>query len=123
MPRIKPIVTYSLAAVIIIWVMLGAITLPNATRWFRGSGCSIRQDVVSFPLNKSSTVQDAIPVKYAQKEFKEDIFLIDNTPEVSQQGLQRRSVCSAFAKYVYLHHPEQHVKNCIDRTKHKLLFS
>lgn len=43
MPRMKPIVTYSLAAVIIIWVMLGAITLPNATQWFRGSGYSIRQ--------------------------------------------------------------------------------
>lgn len=52
MPRIKPIVTYSLAAVIIIWVMLGAITLPNATHWFRGSGYSIRQGKQkSTPLN------------------------------------------------------------------------
>lgn len=48
-------------------------------------------DVVSSPLNTSSTVQDAIPVKYSQKEFKEDIFLIDNTPEVAQQGLQVRT--------------------------------
>ncbi|KAK4511342.1 GrpE, mitochondrial [Mucor velutinosus] len=88
MPRMKPIVTYSLAAVIIIWVMLGAITLPNATRWFRGSGCSIRQDIVSFHLNKSATLQDAIPVKLAQREYKDGIFLVDNTPEVAQQGLQ-----------------------------------
>ncbi|GAN07602.1 hypothetical protein MAM1_0168c07102 [Mucor ambiguus] len=88
MPRMKPIVTYSLAAVIIVWVMLGAITLPNATQWFRGSGYSIRQNIVSFHLNKSSTIQDAIRVKLAQREFKDDIFLIDNTPEVPQQGLQ-----------------------------------
>ncbi|KAF1799395.1 hypothetical protein FB192DRAFT_1459873 [Mucor lusitanicus] len=88
MPRMKPIFTYSLAAVIIIWVMLGAITLPNATRWFRGSGYSIRQDIVSFHLNKSLTIQDAIEVKLAQKEFKDDVFLVDNTPEVPQQGLQ-----------------------------------
>ncbi|KAL9547789.1 hypothetical protein MBANPS3_005992 [Mucor bainieri] len=88
MPKIKPIVTYSLAAVIIIWVMLGAITLPNATRWFRGSGYSIRQDMVSFHLNKSSTIQDAIAVQLAQREFKDDVFLVDNTPEVPQQGLK-----------------------------------
>lgn len=43
MPKIKPIVTYSLAAVIVVWVMLGAITLPNATRWFRGSDHSITE--------------------------------------------------------------------------------
>lgn len=45
-------------------------------------------DIVSFHANKSSTIQDAIPVKFAQREYKDDIFLIDNTPEVAQQGLQ-----------------------------------
>lgn len=29
-----------------------------------------------------------MPVKFSQKDFKDNIFLIDNTPEVAKQGLQ-----------------------------------
>lgn len=29
-----------------------------------------------------------MPMKFSQKDFKDSIFLIENTPEVSKQGLQ-----------------------------------
>lgn len=41
MPRITPIATYALAIILVLWVLLGAITLPNAGRWFKGSGYKI----------------------------------------------------------------------------------
>ncbi|CEP16643.1 hypothetical protein [Parasitella parasitica] len=88
MPNIKPIVTYSLAAVVVVWVMLGAITLPNATRWFRGSGNFIIEDIVSFNVSKPFTIGNAIPVPYAQKEFRNNVFLVENTPGIAKGGLQ-----------------------------------
>ncbi|KAI8637600.1 hypothetical protein BD408DRAFT_47297 [Parasitella parasitica] len=88
MPKIRPVVTYSLAAVIVVWVMLGAITLPNATRWFRGSGNFIVEDIIFFNVSKPVTIGNAVPVQYAQKEFRNNIFLVDNSPEISKEGLQ-----------------------------------
>jgi hypothetical protein len=45
MPKLKPIVAYSFASVLVLWVLLGAITLPNANRWFRSSGSSLEEGI------------------------------------------------------------------------------
>lgn len=43
MALIKPVVTYALATVLVLWVLLGAATLPNANRWFKGADYSIQE--------------------------------------------------------------------------------
>lgn len=43
MALLKPVVTYALTSILVLWVVLGAITLPNANRWLRGTGYSIKE--------------------------------------------------------------------------------
>jgi hypothetical protein len=45
MALLKPVVTYALAAVLVLWVLLGAVTLPNAIRWFKASDYSIQKGI------------------------------------------------------------------------------
>lgn len=39
----KPVITYAIVALMVLWVLLGAITLPNASRWFKTPSYSIQQ--------------------------------------------------------------------------------
>lgn len=105
---LKPVVTYALAAVLVLWVLLGAITLPNANRWFRGSGYSIQegitpsfifQTIFSHSLFSSSNLDvivfngtispnSSVAEEYGNRDFKSSIYPIDNTPPVPSQGIQ-----------------------------------
>jgi hypothetical protein len=51
MPKLKPIVTYSFASVLVLWVLLGAITLPNASRWFKSSASSVEAGISKEKVN------------------------------------------------------------------------
>ncbi len=39
----KPAVTYAIVALIVMWVILGAITLPNANNWFKKPSYAIHE--------------------------------------------------------------------------------
>lgn len=84
-------VTYAIVALMVLWVLLGAITLPNANRWFRGSGYSIQEDIISFNLssaNASLTMKDAHNEKHGNSQFISNVYPVDNTPTVNSDGLQ-----------------------------------
>lgn len=87
-------VTYAIVALMVLWVLLGAITLPNANRWFRGSGYSIQEDIISFNLssaNVSLTMKDAHNEKHGNSQFISNVYPVDNTPTVNSDGLQVKS--------------------------------
>lgn len=84
-------VTYATVALMILWVLLGAITLPNANRWFRGSGYSIQEDIISFnssSANTSFTMNEAETEKHGNRLFISNVYPLDNTPSVPSEGLQ-----------------------------------
>ncbi|KAI8376097.1 uncharacterized protein BYT42DRAFT_605754 [Radiomyces spectabilis] len=87
MPRISPAVTYAVAVVLILWLILGAITLPNATRWFQGDGPSVQQDVVVLPINGTSITKDAQFV-YGEWHYHRGVSSTLNTPDAPKDGLQ-----------------------------------
>lgn len=83
-------VTYAIVALMVLWVLLGAITLPNANRWFRGSGYSIQEDVISFnssSANTSLTMKDAHN-EHGNSQLISNVYPVDNTATVSSEGLQ-----------------------------------
>ena len=43
MSRLVPTIMYALAIIMILWLIVGAITLPNASHWFKGKSASIQQ--------------------------------------------------------------------------------
>ncbi|RCI02433.1 hypothetical protein CU098_007636 [Rhizopus stolonifer] len=83
----RPIVAYSLATVLVLWILLGAITLPNANRWLKGFGSSIEQDRVSFRLDQPFDMHHAIVEKESHQSYHYNVFPITNTPHLPTHGL------------------------------------
>ncbi|KAI8884823.1 hypothetical protein K501DRAFT_312353 [Backusella circina FSU 941] len=86
--RITPIATYALAIILVLWVLLGAITLPNAGRWFKGSGYKIENDVIRLSLINKPSINHSQNLIYENTVYDKSVFPIDNTPEVPSDGLR-----------------------------------
>ncbi|GAA5801461.1 hypothetical protein HPULCUR_006907 [Helicostylum pulchrum] len=86
MALLKPIVTYALTSILVLWVVLGAITLPNANRWLRGTGYSIKEEVIL--VNEETAINYSTAKRYGDRYFQSSVYHIDNTPNVPNQGLQ-----------------------------------
>jgi hypothetical protein len=101
MTKLKPMMTYIITTVLVLWVLLGAVTLPNSSKWFKGEGFSIKEgqlftfysiihtvyiDIVSFRYSDQK-IRDAIPQKPSQRIFNSNIYSIENTPKAPKHGL------------------------------------
>ena len=62
-----------------------------------------------FDTSKEIKIENAMPVKFSQKDFKDNIFLLDNTPEVPEQGLKVNMV-SVFLLYLILNYQKKKKK-------------
>ncbi|KAI9264382.1 hypothetical protein BDA99DRAFT_559648 [Phascolomyces articulosus] len=91
MSRLVPTIMYALAIIMILWLIVGAITLPNASQWFKGKSPSIQQDVVMLPSNKKNdTIVSGIHVQYVygQWQYSKQLVVADNVPAPPAEGLQ-----------------------------------
>ncbi|KAI8077524.1 hypothetical protein BDF21DRAFT_421223 [Thamnidium elegans] len=86
MALLKPVVTYALISVLVLWVVLGAITLPNANRWLKGTGYSVKEEVIL--VNEDTAMNYSTTKRYGDRYFQSSVYHIDNTPNVPNQGLQ-----------------------------------
>ncbi|ORX48038.1 hypothetical protein DM01DRAFT_1376999 [Hesseltinella vesiculosa] len=82
-----PIVSFGLTTVIILWLLLGAVTLPNASRWFNGVPATIHQDTVIQSKNASSS-SDNTTIAFEEKKYSKHVILLKNTPSPTETGLQ-----------------------------------
>ncbi|KAI8145991.1 hypothetical protein BJV82DRAFT_655498 [Fennellomyces sp. T-0311] len=79
---------YALAIIMILWLVVGAITLPNASRWFKGKAASIQQDVVMLPSATDTTVSAQVQIVYGEWQYNKQLVQTTNVPDPPIQGLQ-----------------------------------
>ncbi|KAG0178798.1 hypothetical protein DFQ29_003010 [Apophysomyces sp. BC1021] len=85
MRHITPPLTYAAAIILVMWLLLGAITLPNATRWFQGSAATLQQERVVLPINSTSMNK---ATEYEDWQVNKNIYTSDNTPMAPKEGLR-----------------------------------
>ncbi|KAI9479554.1 hypothetical protein BDB00DRAFT_793197 [Zychaea mexicana] len=72
----------------ILWLIVGAITLPNASQWFKGKAASIQQDVVMLPSSKNNGINAHVQFVYGQWQYNSQLVVADNVPNPPAEGLQ-----------------------------------
>lgn len=92
---------------LVLCLLLGAVTLPNATRWFQGSSASIQQgkrlrskdkkwtnsqfcrpkDIIVL-FGNDTTLKSSSAYGYKEWEYSKNLVAADNTPAPAESGLQ-----------------------------------